>query len=523
MSERLHELSNLRSAVQRNLIARPIASASASSGPSQAQSPALLRRSAETPPRSTATPDGTLSTNEVLSRLRSPSQTLVLDVRPLGSYLASHLRHSVSLSIPTLIFKRLRKPGGAKLSWDTLDNFISTPEGKEVWRKLDKSQAIEVVIVGEGAGRADNDVCTVLKDAMASLVGKDHVHVLHGGFDAVRTSPEAAAFLVPHGTSQPVAPPAKSKFFGLTPPTSLFRPKSAPVPDDPRHFAPPPPIPASPLPQRSLSHQASMPSMRQGIAAKRNLPSLQVQTDSTRKGPQMAVNVQPAVKSAYSGVFPQNANGAGLLRPSAARLDADAPKTPLSGSFQALCLAQSQQGTPAIESEAELSSATGATARPFVTSPYDDSSMSGHGRYSGFGGHVTASGSSTARNGSGPFIVSTILPNFLYLGPEITSESEVQALKALGVERILNVALECNDDAGLDLRNRFGRYVRLPLRDIIEESGMARGMRDACDFIGKSRSASACLRLRPFRALCCAPRANWVANVLACCAIGGVA
>lgn len=484
MSERLHELSNLRSTVQCNLLARPIASAS--TGPSQGHSPARSCRSPGSIPGLAVSSHATLSIDGVLSLLESASQTVVVDVRPLGSYLASHLKHSVNLSIPTLIFKRLRKPGGAKLSWDTLDNFISTPEGKEIWRKLDKTQTIEVILIGEGSLRADDDVCSVLKDAMASLVGKDHVHVLHGGFDAVQSSQAAVSYLIGPEYSRPAAPPAHPESTSLAPPTSLFRPKTAPVPEDPRHFAPPPPMPSSPMPQRSLSHQASMPFMRQGIAAKRNLPSLQVQTGSTPKGPHLAVNVQPAVKSAYSGAFPQATAGSGFLHPDAARLDAAAPKTPLSGSFQALCLAQSRQRTPGVDAEAGSYSASGATARPFVASPFEDGSASGHGRYSGFGGHAASNGQSTARNGTGPFIVSTILPNFLYLGPEITSESEVQALRNLGVERILNVAAECNDDAGLDLRNRFDRYVRLPLRDIIEESGMAKGMRDACDFIGKS-------------------------------------
>jgi hypothetical protein len=94
-------------------------------------------------------------------------------------------------------------------------------------------------------------------------------------------------------------------------------------------------------------------------------------------------------------------------------------------------------------------------------------------------------GLTTARGAIAPFIVSTILPHFLFLGPEITSDEDIEELRRLGVKRILNVAIECDDDGGLRLRERFDRYLRVPMRDIVEESGVGKGMRDACDFLGE--------------------------------------
>ena len=84
------------------------------------------------------------------------------------------------------------------------------------------------------------------------------------------------------------------------------------------------------------------------------------------------------------------------------------------------------------------------------------------------------------------FSVSTILPSFLYLGPEITNEAEVQKLLDLGVKRILNVAVECDEGERLNLQTRFDKYVRLPLRDCVEESGIRKGVMDACQFLGQS-------------------------------------
>jgi hypothetical protein len=84
------------------------------------------------------------------------------------------------------------------------------------------------------------------------------------------------------------------------------------------------------------------------------------------------------------------------------------------------------------------------------------------------------------------FTVSTILPNFLYLGPEITADEHVRELESLGVRRILNIAAECDDDNGLGLRQRFERYVKIPMRDTVEEENIIRGVREACEALGMS-------------------------------------
>lgn len=83
------------------------------------------------------------------------------------------------------------------------------------------------------------------------------------------------------------------------------------------------------------------------------------------------------------------------------------------------------------------------------------------------------------------FSISSILPNFLYLGPELTSTEHVEELKTLGVKRIINIAFECDDDHGLGLRDTFERYHHIPMRDIVEEENITRGVKEACDILGK--------------------------------------
>jgi hypothetical protein len=82
------------------------------------------------------------------------------------------------------------------------------------------------------------------------------------------------------------------------------------------------------------------------------------------------------------------------------------------------------------------------------------------------------------------FTVSPILPNFLFLGPEVALPKHVAELQALGIKRILNVAIECDDNLGLDLKTNFIRYCRIPLKDHIEEENVGDFLRKSCDFLG---------------------------------------
>jgi hypothetical protein len=89
------------------------------------------------------------------------------------------------------------------------------------------------------------------------------------------------------------------------------------------------------------------------------------------------------------------------------------------------------------------------------------------------------------------FTVSTIIPGFLYLGPEAATDEQVGQLETIGVRRILNLALECDDDQGLRLRERFERYIRIPMRDTVEEDNITQGVQKACAALG-SRASCHC-------------------------------
>lgn len=92
------------------------------------------------------------------------------------------------------------------------------------------------------------------------------------------------------------------------------------------------------------------------------------------------------------------------------------------------------------------------------------------------------------------FTISTILPAFLFLGPEPSTEEHVRMLLEVGVRRIVNVATECGpDDFGLGLDKKgkkeggdgkFEKYVKLGMRDDVEEGRVRGVVEGVCEVLG---------------------------------------
>lgn len=77
-----------------------------------------------------------------------------------------------------------------------------------------------------------------------------------------------------------------------------------------------------------------------------------------------------------------------------------------------------------------------------------------------------------------PFVVSSIIPGFLYLGPEPTKPEDLDELEALGVKEVLNLALECEDKDG-EIGRRF-ELKKIGMRDFVEETGVQQAIEEAC-------------------------------------------
>ncbi|KAF9905366.1 hypothetical protein EC991_001731 [Linnemannia zychae] len=79
--------------------------------------------------------------------------------------------------------------------------------------------------------------------------------------------------------------------------------------------------------------------------------------------------------------------------------------------------------------------------------------------------------------------ISCILPEFLYLGPEIVTAAQVQELERLGVKRVLNMARECEDL--LLINHPTIEYHKVGVLDNIE-ADVSAGLLEAVDIIAAS-------------------------------------
>ncbi|KAJ1028110.1 hypothetical protein NDA13_003558 [Ustilago tritici] len=108
------------------------------------------------------------------------------------------------------------------------------------------------------------------------------------------------------------------------------------------------------------------------------------------------------------------------------------------------------------------------------------------------------------------FEVSTILPDFLYLGPNVQSEQNVAELQHKGIRRILNVACEIDERGPLNLRDKFDKYLKIPMLDSVEAKGVQDSIQEACSFLDDAR-----LRSEPVYVHCKAGKSRSVTIVIA--------
>ena len=442
----MDDLSLLRHSVRQNLIARPVDSPLAPSESGGSSGPLTPEYSSSSP----VSEEETISIDQVCDLLQSASmphlpltkiekQTAVLDTRPLGDFLQAHLPRSSNVSIPSLIFKRFKRSIGTPTSWDSLGSFVSTPAGKDVWEGVNPREPVEIIVIGS---TSMDEPARVLKRILAGIMD-GNVRILKGGWVAVLDNPRARELLVQGEQSV----------------KSMIIPRTA-------GFVPPP------LPKEKgsrITHHPSLPSLRPP-RGKPNLPTLS--THGLKRPPKLSLNLDKSSKS--------TADVSTLGVPS----QSSGPRSPLTSSFQALCHEQSK--LPPSPSSFRGAERHNQDEPSHPTPNSDRPTVKPDGRYpqSAFPPLTTA-----RSNGLNPFIVSTILPGFLYLGPEISSDDDVEELKQLGIKRILNVAIEC-DNEDLNIVDRFERYLKLPMRDIVEETGVGDSMREACKFMGECTISS---------------------------------
>ncbi|KAI0298992.1 hypothetical protein B0F90DRAFT_1631918 [Multifurca ochricompacta] len=460
--------------------------------------PSAFDRTGPELPRS---PVRSIDPASLVARLTNPARRpLLIDTRPAAAFLGYHINSSINFAIPSLILKRSRKPGAGFGSIDALRQFITTEPCRNAWDILMVPGGPwdgDVIVYDEEMNSQDRLNAQVtawaLLPVISPLLVRGRADYLEGGILAARAYPDLQKFIIP--SSDPL----------------LEAPNPVQEGQHPTH-PPPPPAPKLSFPSKS-KHGGGLFQLDTATAARsKTLPEIELSagaspvpmlanilpghTDSNSWNIADASPSPPPSQSVFPGPSPPRRPSLTALR----RLDTKSaerlgpPKlqvrtlrgggsSPRAHSPSHLTLAHSNHTPPASARHGEfllpppspnMPSSPGTplppspcTARPDLSAP------------------------PTTEEALPTFTVSTILPNFLYLGSEITAEEHVRELESLGIRRILNIAAECDDDHGLGLRQRFERYVKIPMRDTVEEENIVGGVREACEVLDDASLHSA--------------------------------
>ena len=473
------------------------------------------------------------------ARLTSSTRPLLIDTRPPTLHHAFNIRHSINVAVPTLILKRSRKPNGGFQSIDTLRQFITTDQGKQAWDELMRPggpwDGDVVVYDDEMDSSADDNARSAawaLMPIRAPLLRYGFVNYLEGGISFAGHHPDLETLIIT-ATDIPInddpVPPQAHFSKGLR--TGLFQldtgsalrskplPEIEPSSSSSSNASPSPPL-RSPLPMMPASIPAAS-SLSLQVPTIHKLPTVSHGdiADSSPSPPPSHItfkrpappprrpsvpNLRRLDTNSVSGlsIRAKPMRSATLAVPPSLTLSIQIPPSPSQLKFL-----NSNSSPP--ESARSPSSdtpppstitATGGSfasngvgfdelMTPYYTPPHTPftpkpaSSLTPRPMLD----HINCMDDSPPSSDEGypTFSVSTILPNFLYLGPELTSPEHVEELRDLGVKRILNIAAECDDDHGLGLRNVFEKYVKIPMRDTVEEDNIAWGVREVCNVLGE--------------------------------------
>ncbi|KAI0632898.1 hypothetical protein C8Q77DRAFT_1218334 [Trametes polyzona] len=529
ISRDLAALEKLRRSVHRNLKLRPIRSAS-SSLRAQAASPydgsPHIRDTRSPSPASSLSPasvyytptsalysepddwrssssssssaGGGIEPALLISRLTAPTRPILIDTRPTAAYLADHLEHSVNIhTIPSLILKRSKKPNGGLHDITALRQWITTEEGKHCWDDMMNSGDWDgdVIVYDEVMDEQDrmNPQATawILLNLVEPLLDHGNIDYLHGGFSAARQHPYLRQHIRSNHAASDARPPTKAQKANGKLGGGLFQ-LDISVATRPRD-----------LPELEFSAVSPKPMMPSAITPWHE-PNDQVapspapsQLGFSRPPPPRRPSVPALRKLDTTSAERLNAGLPRLQMPQKAATLAAPPSGLRSRSRSPSHLRLDLPPPPSPPGSARLLSANSAYGPDSLPPPSPSWAQPSTPRTPLTPRSAVSRSPSTARPDSSQpptteepfpvFSVSTILPNFLFLGPELTSEEHVDELLSLGVKRILNIAAECDDDHGLRLRERFERYIRIPMRDTVEEDNITRGVREVCEILDDAR------------------------------------
>ena len=459
------------------------------------------------------------------SRLDNPNRRpLLIDTRPAAAFLGCHIKSSVNFAIPSLILKRSRKPGAGFGSVDALRQFVTTDSCRAVWDSImapGGSWDGDVIVYDEEMNPQDRlnaqVIAWALLPVISPLLVRGRADYLEGGILAARAHPDLQRLIASSDGSSP---------------------ETHDEMQDVQHsiISSPPPPPKLSLPPKPKKGGGLFQLDTATAARSRAFP--EIERSASASPVPMSVDVLPGTTEGTSEGTPWNIIDASPSPPPSQSVfqRPSPPQRPFLSTLRKLDTKSAERLGPPKLHVRTVRSATLATppaglwpngsgsSSPRAHSPshltlthsnHTSPASARHGEFlipppspnipssprtplppSPCTARPDLSASPSTEDAIPTFTVSTILPNFLYLGPEMTAEEHVLELQSLGVRRILNLAVECDDDNGLGLRRRFERYVKIPMRDTVEEENVLLGVREACSVLGTSLLSSSTIRHR---------------------------
>ncbi|KAF9279219.1 hypothetical protein BGZ68_008063 [Mortierella alpina] len=481
------------------------------------------------------------------SRRQQP-RPLILDLRPNPDFHPLSISNSININLPTLLVRRYRRMSkSGTVSSLALESFITMPSDKDLyyqildsWREASEDEEHDVVILDqdmkageEEYGRSASAAWTLLhvleRNGGAACFSGAPIRLwyLEGGFEAFQSWDASEKFLVRPEDSDPLERFTASPSPSLSPAmqgddkdvemtlavpsvtsednaeTSTARPagmtrKPSLAIDTSVVFTPKPKTPVRreslfSLNTKSLQRPAPLNRAQtcnpKPLAIPPPINTQQHQQHQT-KGSWLTV---PALSPAMSMASNNSLDMA--HSPSDQTCSTwSAGSGSMHGSvhFSGLTLNSKRS----VSSLATLNSTMGAS--PSTASVIREEDESKQSMYSSDSG-ILSSGSSSNNNSDtlnsesmeddGEQEISCILPNFLYLGPEIVNEAQVAELERLGVKRILNMATECEDllVANNEPKSCKFEYHKIGVYDHID-ADVSAGLMQAVDIISASSS-----------------------------------
>ncbi|GAN10682.1 hypothetical protein MAM1_0387c10227 [Mucor ambiguus] len=378
---------------------------------------------------------------------QGPLVTLI-DVRNIVEYQKCRIRGSLNVNLPSLLIKRYQR---GTVSNFNLENFITTPEGRDMYlskkqqasspkfstileqkameaEQKKKSKPIWVVYDYEMSEDDQTSQAWTLLNVLERLIGADKknpgkVYYLCGGFQSFLQYQE---WLESSQWQQSSLPP------------NIFSTNSAGTTNTITTTT----TKQNNIPRRSISYTIG-----------------ESKTDLHKRTSLFSLDTQAARVN--------NANA--LARRAKRRSHQQAQDT---ASFQHHAVIHANTTSTATGTHLNNNMAVPSSNNPLLNRVAEDDEV------------MTADCSPRTESDFG-FVISEIIPGFLFVGPEIeTSEQADQLIQERQIKRVLNMAEECQDEG---LSQRSVRYHKIAARDTLEMKNIELVMMEAVHFIEEAK------------------------------------